>query len=102
MPLTRKERQELIAQVERDADDPDAWGEAVEAEPHNRRFGAQISLRLPPDVADALWAEAQRRGIGGTVLARELIEQGLRTQQQRVLVELTLNDKGEVQSARVT
>lgn len=102
--LSEEEEAALDARLTAEADDPEAWEELPPVAPQpTRRFGSQISLRLPEEASERLVAAAAARGIGTTVLARELIEQGLRAleQGQRVLVELVVEADGTVSSARV-
>jgi predicted DNA-binding protein len=102
--LTPDEEAALDARLTADADDPDAWEELPAAAPQpGKRFGSQISLRLPEESSARLAAAAAARGVGTTMLARELIEEGLRAIEQghKVLVELVVESDGTVRAARV-
>lgn len=102
--LTPEQEAALDARLTADADDPDAWEELSPSPPQpTRRFGSQISLRLPEESAERLTVAAAARGIGTTMLARELIEEGLRAIEQghKVLVELVVESDGTVRAARV-
>lgn len=109
--LTHEEERELIDRIEHGEDDPSTWEELPalpeDAPPPSRRLGAVISVRLDPDLAHALAAEAERRSratgrtIGYTTLARELIAEGLRPPARRVTVELEVGDDGAVRALPV-
>jgi hypothetical protein len=77
--MTPAEEDDLIARVERDAQDPDAWEEEPRSEPVERaRLGAQLTVRLSPDTAERLSKAAAAAGMLYTRYARQLIEDGLR------------------------
>ncbi len=59
-----------------------------------------LSVRLDPDLHEALSREAARRGTGHTTLARELIAAALAAPTRRVRVEVTLTADGTVTDAR--
>jgi CRP-like cAMP-binding protein len=71
-------------------------------------LGAVLSVRLDPDLAEALSREAARRSrisgttIGHTTLARQLIADGLRPPAQRVSIELEVGQDGSVRALPVT
>lgn len=104
--LTREEEQDLIDRIERGEEDPDSWDELPplpsDASPQSKRLGAVVSVRLDPELAEALSREAQRRSqatgrtVGHTTLARELIAEGLRPPARRVTVELEVGEDGVV------
>ncbi|CAN5903664.1 hypothetical protein BH23ACT10_BH23ACT10_17120 [soil metagenome] len=109
--LTPDEEHELIERVESGDDDPDTWEElpplSSDAPSPPTRLGAVLSVRLDPDLAEALSREAERRSrtsgntIGHTTLARQLIAEGLRPPAQRVRVELELGQDGSVRALPV-
>lgn len=74
---------DLIAEFERDADDPNAWVEDPAPPGPQRRLGAQITIRLEPDVADLLRAYAAHRQVNYTAIAREFIVEGLQRRRRR-------------------
>lgn len=91
----------LVTQIEADRHDPEAW-EAPEPSPaHDRKLGVHLSVRLSGDLAEALEAEASTRGIGITQLARELIAEGLRHDRHRILIEVELDESGDVRATRL-
>lgn len=106
--MTRKEEQDLIDRIESGEEDPDTWEElpppSPDAPPPAKRLGAVISVRLDPDLAEALAHEAERRSqatgqtIGYTTLARQLIAEGLRPPARRVTVELEVGEDGRVRA----
>lgn len=100
--MTREEEEAFVRQAEADLDDPDAWGEPVQGAPPKQRLGSVISIRLDPDLHEALSREADRRGIGYTTLARELIAAALAPTTRRVTVELEVRDDGSVAEVRAT
>lgn len=108
--MTREEEQEVIDRIERGDDDPDTWEELPPSSTDDRpkRLGAVVSVRLDPELAEALSREAERRSrvsgttIGHTTLARQLIAEGLRPPAQRVTVELEIGQDGAVRALPVT
>lgn len=110
--MTREEEQEFIDRIDRGEDDPDTWEElppsSSEERPASKRLGAVVSVRLDPELAEALSREAERRSrvsgttIGHTTLARQLIADGLRPPAQRVTVELEIGQDGTVRALPVT
>jgi hypothetical protein len=62
--ITREEEQELIDRIDRGDDDPDTWEELPPSSPDDRsaskRLGAVVSVRLDPELAEALSREAER------------------------------------------
>lgn len=109
--MTPDEEQALVERVERGDEDPDTWEELppLDADaPPTKRLGAVLSVRLDPDLAEALSREAERRSrlsgttIGHTTLARQLIAEGLRPPTTRVIVELELGKDGSVRALPVT
>lgn len=77
--MSREEEDRLADWFEREAEDPDAWEEdpgPSDTVPR-RKLGAQITVRLEPEVVELLSAMAKERRIGHTQLARQLIEEGL-------------------------
>lgn len=77
--MSKREEQELMASIEADLGDPDAWeDDPAPARTRARRtLGAQITIRLEPKFAERLRAVAEARGVGYTTLVRELLEQQL-------------------------
>lgn len=77
--MSRREEDELIARIDADTADPDAWeDDPAPARTGGRRtLGAQITIRLEPKFAKRLRAIAEARGVGYTTLARELLEDQL-------------------------
>lgn len=59
--------------IERDMADDSMWETLPPYRGPRRRLGAQITIRLTPDEADALRREAKARGIGYTQLVREIV-----------------------------
>lgn len=100
MGRTREEQEALAAVAERDLDDPEAWGDPVEADPPRRRLGSVISVRLDPDLHEALAREAERRGVGYTTLARQLIASSLAATTRRVTVEFEMRADGTISDVR--
>lgn len=107
---TPAEEHKQIERVESGDDDPDTWEELPplsDAQSPPTRLGAVISVRLDPDLAEALSREAERRSrtsgstIGHTTLARQLIAEGLRPPARRVRVELQLGQNGSVRALPV-
>lgn len=110
--MTPDEEQDLVERIERGDEDPDTWEELspldADTPPPTKRLGAVLSVRLDPDLAEALSREAERRSrlsgttIGHTTLARQLIAEGLRPPTTRVTVELELGKDGSVRALPVT
>jgi hypothetical protein len=110
--MTPNEERELVERIDRGDEDPDTWEElpslATDAPQPSKRLGAVLSVRLDPDLAEALSREAERRSrvsgaaIGHTTLARQLIAEGLRPPAQRVTVELEVGQDGSVRALPVT
>lgn len=110
--MTPEEERGLVERIERGDEDPETWEELPalpsDAPPPSKRLGAVLSVRLDPDLADALSREAERRSrisgttIGHTTLARQLIAEGLRPPAQRVTVELEVGQDGTVRALPVT
>jgi hypothetical protein len=109
--MTPDEEQDLVERIERGDEDPDTWEELspldADTPTPTKRLGAVLSVRLDPDLAEALSREAERRSrlsgttIGHTTLARQLIAEGLRPPTTRVTVELELGKDGSVRALPV-
>jgi len=83
MDSDRKSEEELAAQLEREANDPQAWQD--EPTPAERgSLGAQVSVRLTPQQAAVLRRIARDRGVGYTSLLREWVAERLRLETARV------------------
>lgn len=78
MSMSKTEQDQAAAWFKDAAERPDEW-EVVprpkSAPRPGRRLGAQITIRLEPDIAERLRKMAEERGVGYTSLARELLEQ---------------------------
>lgn len=76
---------QVAAELERDAANPDAWErDAASISLSERRsLGTQVSLRLNPHNADELRRIARIKGVGYTSLLRSWIEDRLRAETQR-------------------
>lgn len=110
--MTPEEERELVERIDRGDEDPDTWEELAslpaDAPQPSKRLGAVLSVRLDPDLTEALSREAERRSrisgttLGHTTLARQLIAEGLRPPAQRVTVELEVGQDGSVRALPVT
>jgi hypothetical protein len=110
--MTPEEERELVERIDRGDEDPDTWEELAslpaDAPQPSKRLGAVLSVRLDPDLTEALSREAERRSrisgttLGHTTLARQLIAEGLRPLAQRVTVELEVGQDGSVRALPVT
>ncbi|MGH8908626.1 MAG: ribbon-helix-helix protein, CopG family [Egibacteraceae bacterium] len=104
---SREEEDALVERIEADAADPDAWEDdpAPSRTGDRRTLGAQITVRLDPEIVDQLSALARARRVGHTQLARQLIEDGLRAHTAGVglsgpeasfLIEVRIRSSGDV------
>lgn len=71
--MTPKEERELVERIVRGDEDPDTWEELPplesDAPQPSKRLGAVLSVRLDPDLAEALSREAERRSrVSGTTI----------------------------------
>lgn len=77
MSMSKTEQEKAAAWFKDAANRPDEW-EVVprpkDAPRSGRRLGAQITVRLEPEIAERLREMADERGVGYTSLARELLE----------------------------
>lgn len=80
MSMSKREQQEATDWFEEAARNPDQWEEVPrppDAPAPRRKLGAQITIRLEPEVAERLREMAGERKIGYTSLARELLEDAI-------------------------
>lgn len=80
MSMSKREQQEAAAWFKDAVNRPEEWdvvprSHAV-ARP-GRKLGAQITIRLEPEIAERLRKMADERDVGYTSLARELLEQAV-------------------------
>jgi hypothetical protein len=80
MSMSKREQDEAAAWFRDAASRPEEWEvvpRPADAPPIGRKLGAQITVRLVPEVAERLRAMADDAGIGYTSLARQLLEQAV-------------------------
>lgn len=99
--IQRAHEEEMVRRIESGAEDPDTWDEVPVPPGPRPRLGSVISVRLDPDQFELLHAEAKRRNLGYTTLARELIVQGLQPAGTRMLLEVVMHDDGTFTAAPV-
>jgi hypothetical protein len=77
--MNRSDHERLIAEVSEDASDESAWeDDPSPAAQHQPRLGAQVTIRLEPELATELRRIAERRGVRYTALVRQWLEERLR------------------------
>lgn len=77
--MNQSEHERLVAEVSEDASDDSAWEEDPSpAAVHQPRLGAQVTIRLEPELANALRRIAEQRGVRYTALVRRWLEERLR------------------------
>lgn len=77
--MNRSEHERLVAEVSEDASDDSAWEEDPSpAAVHQPRLGAQVTIRLEPELAKALRRIAEEQGVRYTALVRQWLEERLR------------------------
>jgi hypothetical protein len=77
MSMSKPEQQEAAAWFKDAADRPDEWEDVPRPKDvprPGRKLGAQITIRLEPEIAERLREMADEHGVGYTSLARELLE----------------------------
>lgn len=95
MSMSKSEQQHTTAWFKDAANRPDEWKvvpRPKDASRPSRKLGAQITIRLEPDIAERLREMAAERGVGYTSLARDLLEQAvLNTAPAEFLAQSTLH-----------
>jgi len=78
--MNRSDHERLVAEVSEDASDDSAWEDdpSPAAREHQPRLGAQVTIRLEPELAKELRRIAERRGLRYTALVRQWLEERLR------------------------
>jgi predicted DNA binding CopG/RHH family protein len=78
--MNRSDHERLVAEISEDASDDSAWeDDPSPATPqHQPRLGAQVTIRLEPELAKELRRIAERRGVRYTALVRQWLEERLR------------------------
>lgn len=79
--MDREFEDQVAAEIE--ASDDDAWVADPAPEVAQRPLGAQITIRLSPEIASKMRALARARGVGYTSLVRAFVEEHLREQDFR-------------------
>ncbi len=79
----RNEHERLVAEVAEDASDESAWKDdpLPAALQHQPRLGAQVTIRLEPELAQELRRIAERLGVRYTALVRQWLEERLREEE---------------------
>jgi hypothetical protein len=75
--LTQAEEDALAAQMEADADDPDAWGEPVYSPPRTWTAGLTLEVSFPGPTARRIYDHADRLEGDIIELVRVYVERGL-------------------------
>jgi hypothetical protein len=78
--MNRSDHERLVAEVLEDASEDGAWEDdpSPAALQHQPRLGAQVTIRLEPELAKELRRIAERRGVRYTALVRQWLEERLR------------------------
>jgi predicted DNA binding CopG/RHH family protein len=78
--MNRSDHERLVAEVSEDASDDSAWEDhpSPPALQHQPRLGAQVTIRLEPELAEELRRIAEQRGLRYTALVRQWLEERLR------------------------
>jgi hypothetical protein len=78
--MKRSDHERLLAEVSEDASDDSAWEDdpSPPAVEHQPRLGAQVTIRLEPELAQKLRRLAEQRGVRYTTLVRQWLEERLR------------------------
>jgi hypothetical protein len=79
--MNRKEEQRLIAELEADASDPDAWEDDPAPASTKRVLGAQVTIRLDPELAERARRIADAHRVGYTSLLRRWIEERVQVEE---------------------
>lgn len=84
--MKRKDEERVAAGFEADAFTDSAWEDvpSLDAFPR-RRLGAQVTIRLDPELAERLRAIATRERVGYTSLLRRWIEERVRAEESDVV-----------------